>query len=123
MAIRRKKYYDSYRYSVPIPAVLGKHGALSIRIHRQPDGWRWELTDDDFPFSSGTKIGLEDAKSEAQYSLNKWLVQKGEPEHFFSLNPDSWFGVEDEKRLGERVKWTPLSRPFFGRNKLRIGGV
>jgi hypothetical protein len=22
-----------------------------------------------------------------------------------------------------QVKWTPLSRPFFGRNKLRIGGV
>ena len=102
MAIRRKKFYGSYRYSVPVPAVSGKHGALSIRIHRHPGGWRWELTEDDSPFRSSTKIGLEDAKSEAQYSLNKTLLQKGEPEHIFSLNPDSWIGVDDEKRLGDR---------------------
>jgi hypothetical protein len=104
VAIRRKKPYDSYRYSVPVQAVSGKHGVLSIRIHRQPDGWRWELTDNDSPFKSGTNIGLEDAKSEAQYYLNKMLLQKGEPEHFFSLNPDSWFGLDDEKRLGDRVR-------------------
>lgn len=106
MAIRRKKSYDWYRYSVPVPAVSGKHGALSIRIQLQPDGWRWELTEDDFPFRSGTKIGLEDAKSEAECYLNKTLLQRGEPEHFFSLNPDSWSGIDDEKRLGDRVRQT-----------------
>jgi hypothetical protein len=104
VAIRRKKPYDWYRYSVPIPAVSGKHGALSIRIHLQPDGWRWELTEDDSPFRSGTKSGLEDAKSEAQYYLNITLAQKGEAEHFFSLNPDSWIGGDDEKGLGDRVR-------------------
>jgi hypothetical protein len=36
--------------------------------------------------------------------LNEMLLQKGERKHFFSLNPDSWLGVDDEKRLGERVR-------------------
>ena len=117
MPIGRKKLHDSYRYSVPVPAVSGKHGALSIRIHRQPDGWRWELTDDDSPFKSGTKIGLEDAKSEAQHYLNETLLQKGEPEYFFSLNPDAWYGVDDRKILGDRVPQTNLGTKakWFGR--------
>ena len=74
-----------------------------MRIHLQPDGWRWELTDNDLPFRSGTKIGLEDAKSEAQYCLNQVRLRHGEPEHCFSLNPDSWLGFDDEKTLGDRA--------------------
>jgi hypothetical protein len=102
----RRKYYSSYEYRIPIPGVFGKHGALSIRIHRQTEGWRWELTDDDSPFKSGSKIGLEDAKSEAQYYLNEALLQKREPEHFFSPDPDSWYGVNDAKGLGDRTSQT-----------------
>jgi hypothetical protein len=117
VVIRRKKLYDSYRYSLPIPAVPGKRGALSIRVHRQPDGWRWELTDDDSPFKSGTKFGPEDAKSEAQYYLSETLLQNGEPEHFFSLNPDSWVGVDDEKSPGDRVRQSNM-----GTKAKRSGG-
>lgn len=105
MAVRRKKYYDSYRYSNPVPAAPGKHGRLCARIHRVPEGWTWELKEDDCPFKSGTNIGLEDARSEAIHYLKDMLMEKGEPDRFFSVDPNTWLGQDDPKgRLGDRIK-------------------
>src|ERR1035437_9594409 len=56
--------------------------------------------------------------------IQQRFTQSGIWKHRCPFREGQVCGHDDRRPLGPlRVKWPPLSRPFFDRNKLRIGGA
>ena len=98
-------------HTVPTSNVWPQTAPLAKGVESRPPGWRCPAAPESAPRSNGSagSAGEAGAATAAARRSESSSVVAGCP-------------VKRDIGNTRELKWTPLSRPFFGRNKLWIGG-